>query len=71
MSKRLGYVLGTKSAPRREDPETYGEEQVSSPSLTEDLRSELNSLTSRSTVSNDVDEDEDDALSFFQKLAEN
>jgi hypothetical protein len=71
LSKRLGYVLGTKSAPRREDPETYGEEQVSSPSLTEDLRSELNSLTSRSTVSNDVDEDEDDALSFFQKLAEN
>jgi hypothetical protein len=35
--------------------------------LTEDLKTELNNLGARSEVS--ADRDEDDALSYFQRLA--
>jgi hypothetical protein len=72
LKKRLDYVLGTKGS-RRQDPEVEEEETYSrgpSRELTEDLRSELNSLqpTRRAAV---VEEDEDDdTLSYFARLAE-
>jgi len=70
LKKRLDYVLGAKGAPRREDPEVANEETSRGPvrDLDEDLRSQLNALSSPPALG--VDEDEEDALSFFQKLAE-
>jgi len=72
LKKRLDYVLGTKGTPRYQDPEEFDEEdntRGSTRELTEDLRDELSSLKPTRTVSS-VDEDEDDALSYFAKLAE-
>ena len=70
LKTRLDSVLGTKGS-RRTDEEVNDEDDYrgSAPSLTEDLRGELNSLkSSRSVV---VDDDEDDeSLSYFAKLAE-
>ena len=66
LDARLKSVLGQKTAPKK-DESFDDEDNDRGPELTEDLRSELNSL-SRSSSS--VDEDEDDALSYFQKLAE-
>ena len=70
LKKRLDYVLGAKGTPRREDPEVADEETSRGPvrDLDEDLRSQLNALSSPPALG--VDEDEEDALSFFQKLAE-
>lgn len=70
LKKRLEYVLGTKGV-RRQDPEVEDEEDTRGPvrDLDEDLRSELRNLTP--TRSSSVDEDEeDDTLSYFAKLAE-
>ncbi len=66
LDARLKSVLGQKTAPKK-DESFDDEDNDRGPELTEDLRSELNSL-SRSSSS--VDEEEDDALSYFQKLAE-
>jgi hypothetical protein len=70
LKKRLDYVLGSKSSARIdeevEDEEGY---RGPAPSLDDDLRSELNNLqpTRRAPA---VEEDEDDdALSYFAKLA--
>ena len=73
LKKRLDYVLGNKGTPRYQDPDVADEEEYSRGStrdLTEDLRDELSSLkpTTRRAV---VEEDEDDdALSYFARLAE-
>jgi hypothetical protein len=64
---RLKAVLGKKQPPKQ-DESFDDEDNERGPELTEDLRSELNSL-SRSTPKVE-DEDEDDALSYFQRLAE-
>jgi hypothetical protein len=77
LEKRLKYVLGQKTAPRpRLDEEVDDEDNdrgsytpdFSSRSqkseLPENLSSQLNSLSSSN------DDDEDDALSYFQRLAE-
>ena len=69
LKTRLSSVLGGKS--RRMDEEVQEEDgyRGPAPSLTEDLRSELNNL--KPTRSAAVEEDEDDdALSYFAKLAE-
>jgi len=69
LKTRLSSVLGGKS--RRMDEEVQEEDgyRGPAPSLTEDLRSELNDL--KPTRSAAVEEDEDDdALSYFAKLAE-
>jgi hypothetical protein len=78
LQTRLKMVLGQKSAPPRYDEETNNEDDdrgsyspdFSSRSqkseLPEDVSAQLNSLSS----SKSVDSDEDDALSYFQKLAE-
>jgi hypothetical protein len=70
LKNRLSSVLGGKS--RRVDEEVQEEDgyRGPAPSLDDDLRSELNNLkpTRRAAV---VEEDEDDdALSYFAKLAE-
>jgi hypothetical protein len=71
LKKRLDYVLGSKGS-RRMDNEVAEEEEYSrgpAPSLDEDLRTELNNLKPTRSVSVDEDED-DDTLSYFAKLAE-
>ena len=84
LEKRMKYVLGQKSAraavqEQEDEYESYAqtsskEEDViaelessyrKSKELPQNLRQELSNLSSSS-----VDEDEDDALSYFQKLAE-
>jgi hypothetical protein len=70
LKKRLEYVLGTKGA-RRQDPEVADEEETSRGpvrDLDEDLRTELSNLTP--SKSSSYDEDDDDTLSYFAKLAE-
>jgi len=72
LKKRLDYVLGNKGTPRYQDPDNFDEDNTrgSTRELTEDLRTELSNLqpTRRAAV---VEEDEDDdALSYFAKLAE-
>ena len=76
LEKRLKMVLGQKQAPARYDEETADEDNDRG-SYTPDfnsrdikpvppsLKEELNNLSPTKT-----DEDEDDALSYFQKLAE-
>ena len=69
LKKRLDYVLGTKGS-RRVDEEVAEEEDYSRGpvrDLDEDLRTELSNLSSSKSS---YDEDEDDALSYFAKLAE-
>jgi len=73
LEKRLKYVIGQKSAPRREDPEVVDEESYeersSGSELTDDLRDQLNNLTSSAAESSSADED-DDAMSYFQRLVD-
>jgi hypothetical protein len=71
LKKRLEYVLGSKGS-RRVDEEVAEEEEYSRgpvKDLDEDLREELSSLkpTRRPAVEEDED---DDALSYFARLAE-
>jgi hypothetical protein len=71
LKKRLDYVLGNKGTPRMQEEDYEEEENTrgSARELTEDLRSDLNSL--QPTRSSSVDEDEDDdAMSYFARLAE-
>jgi len=75
LKKRLDYVLGNKGTPRFQDPDEGEEEEYtrgSSRELTEDLRDELSSLKpTRAAVSSNSDEDEDDdAMSYFARLAD-
>lgn len=67
LSTRLGYVLGTKGTPRYQDPEEYDEDnnRGSVKELDENLRSELNSLQPSSSI----DDEEDESLEYFKKLA--
>ena len=70
LKKRLDYVLGNKTA-RRQDPEVADEESTSRGpvrELDEDLRTELSNLSS--SKSSAFDEEDDDTLSYFQRLAE-
>jgi len=66
LKKRLDYVLGITAAPKAPDPEVVDEEDdYDFASVPKAMKEELNSLSS--SKSND---DEDDALSYFQRLAE-
>lgn len=64
LKKRLDYTLGLKGTPKFQDPETIDEEEE-----VEVSRSVKETVSVRPSTSND-DEDEDDAMSYFQKLAE-
>jgi hypothetical protein len=71
LKKRLEYVLGSKGS-RRVDEEVAEEETYSrgpAKELDDDLRTELKNLTPTRSSSYDED-DEDDTLSYFAKLAE-
>ena len=64
LKKRLDYVLGLTIAPKRQDPEVADEEFVTTPS-------EERAVIDTTPSSVNTDEDEEDALSYFAKLAEN
>jgi len=73
LKTRLDYVLGNKGTPRFQDPDEGEEEEYtrgSSRELTEDLRGELNSLQPTRTVSSTDEDEDDDTLSYFARLAE-
>jgi len=73
LKKRLDYVLGNKGTPRFQDPDEYDEEETtrgSTRDLTEDLRDELNTLQPTRTVSSSDEDEDDDALSYFARLAD-
>ena len=63
LKKRLDYTLGLKGTPKYQDPETIGEEEE-----VEVSRPVKDTVSVRPSASSD-DEDEDDALSYFSKLA--
>ena len=65
LKKRLDYVLGLTVAPKRQDPEVIDEDNN-----LEDL-SEGRAVVDTTPSSVNSDEDEEDALSYFAKLAEN
>ena len=70
LKKRLDYVLGNKGT-RRQDAEVADEESTSRGpvrELDEDLRTELSNLSS--TKSSSYDEEDDDTLNYFARLAE-
>ena len=81
LKKRLDYVLGTKGSSRMqtvEEEEQY-ESYVQTPSKETRVMEELEESYARSKTpapslpkisSNDSDEDEDDALSYFQRLVD-
>ena len=64
LKKRLDYTLGLKGTPKFQDPETIDEDEE-----VEVSRPVKESVSVRPSASSD-DEDEDDAMSYFQKLAE-
>ena len=67
LDNRLKAVLGQKSAPKVDESfEEEEDDRGPAPSLTQDLRSELSSISNSSST----EEEEDDALSYFQRLAE-
>ena len=72
LKKRLDYVLGSKGTPRYQDPEDLDEDNTrgSTSELTEDLRTELNNLQPTRRAAAPVEDDDDDALSYFARLAE-
>ena len=67
LKKRLDYVLGLTVAPKRRDPEVENEETTLGE--LEDL-SEGRTPVDTTPSSVNTDEDEEDALSYFAKLAE-
>jgi len=72
LKKRLDYVLGTKSTSRYQDQEDLDEDNTrgSVKELDDDLRSELNNLQPTRRAAAPVEDEDDDALSYFAKLAE-
>jgi hypothetical protein len=64
LDTRLKAVLGKK--PVKQDESYDNEDEGSAPPLTESLRDELNSISSNKSSF----DDEDDTLSYFQRLAE-
>ena len=76
LKKRLDYTLGLRGVPKSQDPEVVAEEE----NWERERRGETSTASSsRSSTFDDAevpsskyndDEDEDDALSYFQKLAE-
>jgi len=72
LKKRLDYVLGTKGTPRYQDPEDLDEDNTrgSVKELDDDLREELSSLKPTRRATAPVEDEDDDALSYFAKLAE-
>jgi hypothetical protein len=71
LKKRLDYVLGNRGVPKMQDPETVAEEQqFEAERRGENVKSFNDDDITLNTSSSVDDEDEDDALSYFQKLAQ-
>ena len=80
LKKRLDYVLGNKGTPRFQDQESVQEEEELRAAnrgtpVPQSMKEELDALSSSSGGFNDPDitpssNDDDDALSYFAKLAE-
>jgi gp32 DNA binding protein like len=72
LKKRLDYVLGSKGTPRYQDPEDLDEDNTRGPvkELDDDLRSELNNLQPTRRAAAVEEDEDDDALSYFARLAE-
>jgi hypothetical protein len=73
LKKRFDYVLGAKGAPARQDPETVEEDaqwEAERRGETSPKRSTPSFEVARTPAPVEDDEDADDALSYFQKLAE-
>jgi hypothetical protein len=68
LKKRLDYVLGVRGVPKYQDPETLGEEEEWEAERTGKTVAPAPSLPV--LKSEPVDEDEEDALSYFARLAE-
>ncbi len=68
LKKRLSSVLGSKNTRIDEEVEEEDNYRGSTKELDDDLRSELNNL--KPTRPAPVEEDDDDALSYFARLAE-
>jgi len=64
LKKRLDYVLGLKGTPKFQDPETVDEEEE-----VEVSRPVRESASVRPSASNDDEEDGDDTLAYFARLA--
>ena len=82
LKKRLDYVLGNKGTPKFQDQETIEEEEEfraqnrgDSNPVPQSMKNELDSLSegrdfNSPDITNSSSEDEDDAMSYFAKLAE-
>ena len=79
LKTRLNYVLGNKGTPKFQDQETVEEEDQfrrenrgEAAPMPQSMRDELSSLSSNSGGFNTTEpsEDEDDTLSYFQRLAD-
>ena len=64
LKKRLDYTLGIKGTPKYQDPETVDEEEE-----VEVSRPVRESVSVRPSTSNDDEEDGDDTLAYFARLA--
>ena len=69
MKKRLDSVLGAKSTRIDSEVEDEDDYRGPAPSLTEDLRTELSNLKPTRSVAVEDDEDSDETLSYFARLA--
>ena len=72
LKRRLDSVLGSKSSVRLDSEEGEEEEYSRGPvkELTEDLREELSSLKPTRRAAAVEEDEDDDALSYFARLAE-
>jgi len=70
LKTRLHSVLGTKNVRIAEEVEDEDDYRGSTKELDDDLRSELNNLKPTRRAAAPVEDEDDDALSYFAKLAE-
>ena len=74
LKKRLDYVLGAKPVPQRQDPETVEEDQQWEAERRGDYSEKRSApsfeISKPAARVEEDDEDADDALSYFQRLAE-
>ena len=74
LKKRLDYVLGAKPTPQRQDPETVEEDQQWEAERRGDYSEKRSApsfeISKPAARVEEDDEDADDALSYFQRLAE-